>query len=112
MEEQGGRGAGEDKRGARAKVSDGIREGLGVLSAFKEAIEETIADARERGDLTPERAKQAIRTALNRAQEAAGEARERLDLVSRKDFEQLRARVDELKMRVENLETSRDVTTP
>ena len=64
--------AGEDQRGARKKVSDGIREGLGVLSAFKDALEETIVEARQRGDLSPERAKRALRAAMSRAQEVAG----------------------------------------
>ena len=38
----------EDKRGAKEKVTDGIKQGIGVLSAFKEALEETIQEAKER----------------------------------------------------------------
>ena len=97
-------GSGEGRKGAGRKVSDGIRQGLGVLSAFKDAIEETIVEARERGDLAPERAKEALRSALSRAQEAAGEARERLEWVSLKEFDLLKERVDELRVRLENLE--------
>jgi hypothetical protein len=41
---------------------------------------------------------------MHRVQEAAGDAKERLDFVSRKDFDQLREHVDELKVRLENLE--------
>ena len=96
--------AGEDPRGARRKVSDGIREGLGVLSAFKDALEETIVDARRRGDLSPERAKRALRAAMSRAQEVAGEARERLEGVSQKEFDQLNEEVAELEARLKNLE--------
>ena len=31
----------EEKKSAKDKVSDGIKQGIGVLSAFKEALEET-----------------------------------------------------------------------
>ena len=94
----------EQGRRTREKVSDGIRQGLGVLSAFRDALEETIQEARDRGDLSPERAKEALRSAMTRAQEAAGEARERFDFVSRADFDQLRERVEECVERLENLE--------
>ena len=102
----GAAGASERESGARARrgVSDGIRQGLGVLSALKDALEEAMTDARERGDLSPDRAREAVRSALHRVQEAAGEAKERLDLVSRKDLDHLREQVDELKVRLENLE--------
>ena len=96
--------AGEDQRGARKKVSDGIREGLGVLSAFKDALEETIVEARQRGDLSPERAKRALRSAMSRAQEVAGEARERLDGVSQKEFDLLKVQVGEFEARLNNQE--------
>ena len=58
----------EDKKSTRAKVSDGIRQGIGVLSAFKDALEETINEARERGDLSTERAKEVMKSALHKAQ--------------------------------------------
>ena len=105
MEGQSGTGSTErqDRSGPR-RVSDGIKQGLGVLSALKDALEEAITEARERGDLSPERAKEAVRSAMSRVQEAAGEARERFDVVSRKEFDQLSARFDELKVRLENLE--------
>jgi polyhydroxyalkanoate synthesis regulator phasin len=92
-----------ERKGTR-RVSDGIKQGLGVLSALKDALDEAINDARERGDLTPERAREAVRSAMHRVQEAAGDAKERLDFVSRKDFDHLREHVDELKVRLENLE--------
>ena len=95
---------GEDRRGARRKVSDGIREGLGVLSAFKDALEETIVEARQRGDLSPERAKRVLSSAMSRAQEVVGEARERLDGVSQREFDLLKERVDELEARLKSLE--------
>ena len=82
----------ENKGGIR----DGMKQGLGVLSAFKEAVEETISEARERGDLSPDRAKEIMRGALDRAHDAADGARERLDLVPRKDLDDLAARVRRL----------------
>jgi len=90
----------DDRKSTRDKVSDGIKQGIGVLSAFKDALEETITEARERGDLSPERAKEVMRSALHKAQEAAGEARERLDFVSQKEFDALAARVAALEARL------------
>jgi len=94
----------DEKKSTRAKVSDGIRQGIGVLSAFKDALEETINEARERGDLSSERAKEVMKGALHRAQEAAEGARERLDFVSQKEFDALREAVDRIRDRVGNLE--------
>lgn len=103
-----GEGEGRDERAGAAGggrgFSDGIKQGLGVLSAFKEALEETIHDARERGDLSAERAREVVQQAMSRAREAAGEARERLDFATQQDFEELSQRVDELRVRLENLE--------
>lgn len=90
----------EERQGKREGFSEGVRQGLGVLSAFKEAIEETLSEVRERGDLNPERARAAMKEALHRAQAVAGEAREKVDFVGRKEFEALRDRVDELWARV------------
>jgi polyhydroxyalkanoate synthesis regulator phasin len=92
------------KRRAREKVGDGIRQGIGVLSAFKDAIEETINEARERGDLSSERAKEVMKGALGRAQAAASEARERLDFVHQKELEPVQDAVAELRRRVDALE--------
>ncbi len=90
----------DDRKSTKDKVSDGIKQGIGVLSAFKDALEETITEARERGDLSPERAKEVMRSALHKAQEAAGEARERLDFVTQKEFDALAARVAALEARL------------
>ena len=92
----------DEKKSAREKVSDGIKQGIGVLSAFKDALEETINEARERGDLSPERAREAMKGALHRAQEAAEGARERLDFVSQKEFDALVERVAALEKRLED----------
>ena len=85
-------------------IRDGMKQGLGALSAFKEAVEETINEARDRGDLTPERAREIMRSALERAQTAAEGARGRLDLVPRKELDDLAAEVEELQTRVRRLE--------
>ncbi len=94
----------DEKRSARDKVSEGIKQGIGVLSAFKDALEETIAEARERGDLSPERAREVMKGALHRAQEAAEGARDRLDFASQKEFDALAEAVERLRERVEALE--------
>lgn len=87
----------------RLSIGEGIRSGVGVLTAFKEAIEETIQEANARGDLSPDRAKQFLGDALHRAQETVGEVRERLEWVPRKEFEALQAEVAELRRRVDAL---------
>ena len=92
------------EKGPRERMGDGIRSGIGVLSAFKDALEETIKDARERGDLSADRAKELMKEALEKAQSAASEARERLDFVNHSEFEELRAAVAALQERVATLE--------
>jgi polyhydroxyalkanoate synthesis regulator phasin len=85
-------------------MSDGIKQGIGVLSAFKDAIEETIQEARQRGDLSTERAKGVMKEALGRAQAAASGARERLDFVNQSELDALRDEIRALTNRVEVLE--------
>jgi polyhydroxyalkanoate synthesis regulator phasin len=85
-------------------MSDGIKEGIGVLSAFKDAIEETIQDARQRGDLSPDGAKRVMKDALGRAQHAAAGARERLDFAHQKELDALADTVASLRTRVAALE--------
>jgi len=87
-------------------IKSGIRQGLTMLNAMKDAIEETLNEAKERGDLSPERAKEVMRNTLERAQTKAGEARDALDLVKQKDFDGLRSAVDGLKERVKKVERS------
>ena len=94
----------DDKKSARAKVSDGIRQGIGVLSAFKDALEETINEALERGDLSSDRAKEVMKDALHKAQEAAEGAKGRLDFVTQNDFDALSQAVDKVRDRVGALE--------
>jgi len=94
----------DDNKSARDKVSDGIKQGIGVLSAFKDALEETISEAKERGDLSADRAKGVMKDALSKAQEAAEGAKERLDFVGQSDFDSLSDAVDKIRERVGALE--------
>ena len=94
----------EERKTKKEGISGGIRQGLGVLSAFKDAVEETISEARERGDLSTERAKEIMKGALDKAQEAAGGARERLESVTQEDFDGVKEVVGDLKDRVQKLE--------
>lgn len=83
------------------EVREGIRAGLGILSALKDAIEETVQDMMDRGELSPERAREAVRTTMDRAQNAFEDARTRLDFVPRREFEALRAEVAALTGRLD-----------
>ena len=96
----------DDPQGGRRlpSIGEGLRSGIGVLTAFKEAIEETIQEAGSRGDLSPDRAKQFLGDALHRAQDAVGDVRERLDFVPRREFEAVLREVEELQRRVDALE--------
>ncbi len=94
----------EERKGARESISGGIRQGIGVLSALKDALEETINEARERGDLSQDRVKEVFRQGLGKAQERAEEARIRFDFVTQREFESLREIVEDLKGRVGRLE--------
>jgi polyhydroxyalkanoate synthesis regulator phasin len=89
--------SGKQQKQGPKEVSEGIRQGIGVLSAFKEALEETIQEARDRGDLSAERAKQVMKEALDRAQSAAGDAKERLDFAHQSEVDALRAELDILR---------------
>lgn len=97
----------DEQRKTRGSVGDevreGIRAGLGILSALKDAVEETVQDMLDRGELSPERAREAVRTTMDRAQAAFDDARVRLDFVPRREFEALQAEVAELRRRVEGL---------
>jgi len=89
-------------------LGEGIRTGIGILNAFKEAIEETLDEAISRGDLSPERAKGVMKHAAEKVQTTLGEARERLDLSSRKEIEALRSEIAELRGRIAALESRSD----
>lgn len=106
-------GSGEEKqetgsRSRKGRMGDGFRQGIGVLSAFKDALEETIQEARDRGDLSTDRAKEVMREALDRAQSAAEDARTRLDFAPQADLDRARADLDALRASFDALRTRVD----
>lgn len=106
-EASAGAESGADEAGARTgrqSFGDGIRQGMGVLAAFKDALEETIQEARDRGDLSSEKAREVMKDALDRAQTAAEGARERLDFATQNELHALRSAVESLAARVATLE--------
>ncbi len=88
----------------RGGIGDGIRTGIGVLNALREAVEETLQEAADRGDLSPERAKQVMRDAAQRVQGAFEETRERMDFAAQREVDELRAEVAALRERLGALE--------
>lgn len=104
-----GSATGESKEGGtdgRGRMGDGIRSGLGVLTAFKDALEETIQEARDRGDLSTDRAKEVMKETLEKAQNAAEGAKEKLDFAHQGEMEAVRGAVDSIKDRLSALEES------
>lgn len=87
----------------RPNIGEGIKSGLGVLLAFKEAVEETLEEALQRGDLSQERAREVMRDASGRIQQIAEETRDRLDLVPRREFDELKREVEALRSRLDAL---------
>lgn len=98
---------GERNRGSMGdEVREGIRAGIGILSALKDAVEETVQEMLDRGELSPDRAREAVRTTMERAQAAVDDARTRLDFATRRELEELRAEIAVLRTRVDALEAS------
>lgn len=96
----------EEDQSRKGKVGESIKQGMGMVSAFKDALEETIQEARDRGDLSSERAKELVKDALDRAQAAAEGARDRFDFVHQSDMEALQSAVESIRTRVSSLEAS------
>ncbi len=95
----------QNERPGISGIGDGIRTGVGVLNAFRQAIEETISEAMEgSGEVTPERARALMKEATSRVQHSLEETRERLDFVSRRELDELRREVSALRGRVVALE--------
>jgi polyhydroxyalkanoate synthesis regulator phasin len=105
-----------DEGQKRTDPGDTFREGVravsGILGAFKDAIEQTFNDLTERGDISPDRAKDAARDAMKRAQEAVDDMRGRLEFVPRREFDALKADVDGLRAQVERHLTQGGHQTP
>lgn len=103
---------GDDWQRGKDQAKEGIREGVravtGFLAALKDAIDETLRDVKESGDLDAQRAKDAVRSTMRRAQNAMDDALERIDVVPRKEFDALREEVNALRARVAELEARGD----
>ncbi len=91
---------------ARDSIKDGIKAGLGILGALKEALEETFEQAMTEREFGPDRARDAFKETVRRAQATMEQARDRFDFVSRRDFDALKAQVDALRHQVEHHVTS------
>jgi polyhydroxyalkanoate synthesis regulator phasin len=100
-----GQGTADGAQGG-GRMGDGIRQGIGVLSAFKDALEETIQEARERGDLSSDRAREVMKDTLAKAQTAAEGARDKLDFANQAEMESVRSAIDAIRERVGALEES------
>ncbi|CAN5829243.1 MAG: hypothetical protein H0U67_13905 [Gemmatimonadetes bacterium] len=95
----------ESRTGGLGGIGEGLRTGVGVLNAFREAIEETVSEAMEAGgDVSPDRAKALMREAAQRVQSSFEETRERLDFVSRREFEELRREIADLRAQIAGLQ--------
>jgi polyhydroxyalkanoate synthesis regulator phasin len=94
-----------DEGQKRADPGDAFREGVravsGIIGAFKDAIEQTFNELSDQGDMSPERARDAARDAMRRAQEAVEDMRTRVDFVTRKEFDAVRAEIAALRLEVE-----------
>ena len=104
-----GTGTGDEWKRGTEQAKEGLREGVravtGFLAALKDAIDETLRDVRESGDLDAQRAKEAMRSTMKRAQTAMDQAIDRIDVPSRKDVDALRDELDALRLRVADLES-------
>ncbi|HSL69358.1 MAG TPA: hypothetical protein VK864_03910 [Longimicrobiales bacterium] len=89
---------------AKEGIKEGVRAVTGFLAALKDAIEETMRDVRDTGDLDPERARSAMRATMKRAQEAMDDVKERIDFVPRKEIDALNEEISALRARVTELE--------
>lgn len=103
-EDEVGAGGGDYRRKEGDEgFGEGLRQGLSMLSAVREALEETVQEAGDRGGATAEQARERLGSTLSRARSAAGEARERLDRVARHELERLGEHLDDLEARVTEL---------
>jgi polyhydroxyalkanoate synthesis regulator phasin len=87
-------------------LREGVRAVTGVIGAFKDAIEQTFNDLSASGDMAPDRAREAARDAMKRAQDAMDDMRERVDFVTRREFDELKAELATLRAQVDGHTTS------
>ena len=93
-----GAGRGRISLGQVSLGDESSRQGLeeravtGILGALRDAIEGTFDDISTKGDMSPDRAKEAAKDTMNRAQDAMEKVRDRLDFATRSELEELRAK--------------------
>lgn len=87
----------QKRRDAGDELRDGVRTIVGVAGALKDAIEGTFQELLDRGELSPEHAREAARSTVKKAQETVEQMRDRIDVVSRREFDELRAEVAALR---------------
>lgn len=84
-------------------VREGVRSVIGILGALKDAVEETFEELRTRGEAAPDEGGDAAESTFKAAQDVVEDVRERLDFVTRRDFEALQRQVAELSKRMDAL---------
>jgi polyhydroxyalkanoate synthesis regulator phasin len=94
---------GEKRKDPGDAVREGIRSMIGILGALKDAVEDTFDELRTGGESTPDEDRDAAKSTFQAAQDAVEDVRERLDFITRREFDALRAQVDDLTARVNTL---------
>jgi polyhydroxyalkanoate synthesis regulator phasin len=96
----------EQDRSGGDMIREGIRTALGILGAIKDEVEAQIDDLKTRDEFSPEKAKETVRRGMDRAQGVVEELRERVDFVTRREYDELRAEIAELRARIDALQAS------
>ncbi len=79
---------------------EGVRAVTGILGALRDAVEQSFQDMTDKGDISPDKAKEAAKDTMNRAQDAMDKVRDRLDFATRRELDELREEVAELRRRL------------
>lgn len=97
---------GEKRKDPGDAVREGVRSVIGILGALKDAVEDTFEELRTGGEATPDEDRDAARSTFRAAQDAVEDVRDRLDFITRKEFDALREEVAGLEARVNALSES------
>lgn len=89
-----GNGAGQTGDRGRGPAGGAFHRGMDAFTALRDAFGETVSEAREKGDLTTDRARELLARAVGRARDVTADARDRFDGPSRAEFEALRRRLE------------------
>ncbi len=91
-----GNGAGKSDDAGRGPAGGAFHRGMDAFTALRDAFGETVSEAREKGDLTTDRARELLVRAVGRARDVTADARDRFDGPSRAEFEALQRRLEVL----------------